>query len=72
MNDTSVRELDRRAADGLDIRLLWNSATGQVTVTVHDTHSGDRLKIDVDGADALVAFHHPFAYAAEHIDLVAA
>jgi hypothetical protein len=62
-SDTYLRELDRRQSDGIDVRLLWNSATDRVTVSVHDTKLGDSFELDVDGAEALDAFHHPYAYA---------
>jgi hypothetical protein len=32
-------------------------------VAVEDERSGESFELAVDGADALSAFHHPFAYA---------
>ena len=61
--ELAIRELDHRTSDGIDVRLLWNSATNRVTVRVHDTKLGESFELDVDGADALDAFHHPYAYA---------
>jgi hypothetical protein len=61
--DTYLRELDHRQSDGIDVRLLWNSATNRVSVSVHDTKLGESFELDVDGAEALDAFHHPYAYA---------
>jgi len=58
-----VRELDRRTSDGIDVSLLWHSQTNSVTVAVHDERDGHRLEFEVDPADVLRAFHHPFAYA---------
>ena len=61
----SIRELDRRDADGVDVRLLWNAADGAVSVAVHDATTGDAFTLDVlDGDRALALFAHPFAYAA--------
>jgi len=62
---TSTRELARRRNDGLDIRLLWDSESDQVTVSLHDARSGEGFELEV-GPDerALDVFHHPFAYAA--------
>ena len=37
---TTIRELDWRSSDGIDVRLLWNSVTDEIVVTVHDTRSG--------------------------------
>jgi len=61
--ETSVRELDRRTNDRIDVRLLWNSRTNRVSVAVEDQGSGESFELVVDGADALAAFHHPYAYA---------
>ena len=72
--DKSIRELDRRINDGIDVRLLWNSVTEQVAVAVHDTRANDTFEFQVAAADALIAFHHPYAYANHHRtgDLLAA
>ena len=60
---TEVRELDRRTSDGIDVRLLWNSHTNRVSVAVKDERFGESFEFDADSADALAAFHHPFAHA---------
>jgi hypothetical protein len=65
---TAVRELDRRINDGFDVRLLWEPETNCVFVTVDHQRSGDALTLAVDPADALEAFHHPFAYAGKDYD----
>jgi hypothetical protein len=61
------RELDRRQANGLEVVLLWNG-NDSVSVSVNDSGSGDAFELEVDAADALDAFRHPFAYAAGHGD----
>jgi len=58
-----LRELDRRANNGIVVRLLWNAGAGRVSVAVQDTRAGDSLEFEVEGSDALAAFHHPYAYA---------
>ena len=59
-----LRELDRRHADGIDVRLLWNRWTDRVLVAVSDTRTGARFSVDVPaGARPLHVFHHPYAYA---------
>ena len=58
-------ELAFRESDGLAVSLLWNAATNRVKVAVDDTRLDEQFDIDVLGAEALAAFHHPFAYAAE-------
>jgi hypothetical protein len=62
-SDTEIRELDRRFADGIDVRLLWNARTNLVMVAVDDERSGESFEVYVDSSEALFAFHHPFAYA---------
>jgi hypothetical protein len=60
-----TRELDSRLSDGIDVRLLWNSENGHVSVAVSDTKTGEAFELHVpDGARALDVFHHPYAYAA--------
>ena len=74
---TEVRELDHRGADGIEVSLLWRSLTNSVLVAVVDDATGAQFEFDVDAADALDAFRHPYAYArgAEHetmtLDIVA-
>jgi hypothetical protein len=64
-NHTTLRELAHRRNDGLDIRLLWDSASDRVSVALHDGKSGDGFEVEVGpGERALDVFHHPFAYAA--------
>lgn len=60
---TTIRELDRRASDGIEVRLLWNSDTNGVSVAVEDERSGESFELPVDGADARAAFLHPYAFA---------
>jgi hypothetical protein len=64
-HSTTARELAHRRNDGLDIRLLWDSATDRVSVSLHDEKTGEGFEVEV-GPDerALDVFHHPFAYAA--------
>jgi hypothetical protein len=57
-------ELAVRENDDLAVSLLWSRATGRVKVAVVDAHLDEQFEIHVPGADALAAFHHPFAYAA--------
>jgi hypothetical protein len=62
--DLTLRELDSRSGDGLDIRLLSNPDDDSLTVAVADVRSEEFLVIPVSAQDAAAAFHHPFAYAA--------
>jgi hypothetical protein len=66
MTDTdSTFELDSRTNDGIEVRLLWHAPENRVTVTAHDTRSGEVVEIPVRRPErALEVFHHPYAYAA--------
>ena len=57
------RELASRESDGLEVSLLWSKTADRVKVTVADSKLEQEFELDVAGADALAAFHHPFAYA---------
>ena len=59
-----VRELDARAAEGIDVRLFWHPATDTVSISVFDSTREESFELVVESAEALDAFHHPFAYAA--------
>lgn len=61
---TSVRELDHRRNDGIDVTLLWEARTDRLSLAVVDEDSGESLTFGIDPTDALTAFHHPYAYAA--------
>jgi hypothetical protein len=62
-SETVIRELDHRAGDGIDVRLLWNALTDQVVLAVHDARTDESFELQVPAADALFAFHHPYVYA---------
>lgn len=59
----SRRELDRRASNGIVVRLMWNARVGRVSVAVQDTRADDSFEFEVQRSEALAAFHHPYAYA---------
>jgi hypothetical protein len=59
-----ARELDARAAEGIDVRLFWHPTTGTVSISVFDSTREESFALVVDSEKALDAFHHPFAYAA--------
>jgi hypothetical protein len=63
-----VRELDCRTSDGIEVRLLWDQITTDVWVQVDDTRSGDSFRFPVAAADALRAFHHPYAYVQDNAE----
>jgi hypothetical protein len=61
---SSWRELARRHADGLDVALLWNKSADRLKLSVFDSRFEEQLDLEVEAADGLNAFYHPFAYAA--------
>jgi hypothetical protein len=67
-SEVAGRELDRRSNYGFDVMLLWDPETNGVSVAVEDQRYGFSLSFQVDPADALDAFQHPFAYASNDND----
>ena len=57
-------ELAHRTNDGIDVTLFWSKAPNRVTISVFHARSPTALEVEVDGAEALDAFNHPYAYAA--------
>ncbi len=58
----TLRELDRRHNNGIDVALLWNSQTNRLFVFVEDERGGDSFELEVAPSDAMHAFTHPYAY----------
>jgi hypothetical protein len=61
-------ELARRAGSGLEVLLLRSRSSDRVKVVVMDERLCHHLDFDIAEADALGAFHHPFAHAAGWMD----
>jgi hypothetical protein len=58
-------ELARRSFAGIDVTILWSSATNIVSVAVDDEPAGNHFELVVDDdANVLEVFRHPYAYAA--------
>jgi hypothetical protein len=58
------RELAHRAANPIEVTLLWSEADNTVAVQVLDIEAGQAFELSVSGDRALDAYHHPYAYAA--------
>lgn len=58
-----LRELAHRASIDVDVTLAWAPDSNTVVVLCHES-DGRSLEFAVRGEDAMLAFHHPFAYAA--------
>jgi hypothetical protein len=69
MTSSTLRELDHRVNDGIDVQLLWRPEDDRVLVAVSDARTGHAFTITV-AADqrALDVFHHPYAYAPSGAD----
>jgi hypothetical protein len=64
MTSSTLRELDHRVNDGIDVTLFWRPEDDRVLVSVSDARTGQAFTIAVaEGQRALDVFHHPFAYA---------
>jgi len=59
----SRKELAYRASNGIEVTLFWEKPTTRVAVRVSDMQFGEIFEFEVEGANALDAFHHPYAYA---------
>jgi hypothetical protein len=60
-------EVAKRAANGLEVVLLWNRSSNRVKVAVSDERLCHHLDFEVARAHALSVFHHPFAYATSRL-----
>jgi hypothetical protein len=58
-------ELAVRENEGLAISLLWTRSAGRVKVAVADARFDEQFEFDVADTDALAAYYHPFAFAAD-------
>jgi len=61
------RELARRAANGIEVAVLWNSSLNRLKVAVSDERLCHHLDFELDDADAIDAFRQPFADATAHL-----
>jgi hypothetical protein len=66
-NDILFQELDQRESDGISVSLLWRRLDDSIAVSVHDSRSDERFSLRVAAEQALDAFRHPFAYAAQSL-----
>ena len=63
MPSETIRELDHRHADGIDVSLLWDPNSDTVSIEVRDERRGESMRFEIDPAEAHAAFQHPYAYA---------
>jgi hypothetical protein len=63
MHATPLRELAHRAHDGLEVTLLWDPRSNEVSIDVVDERHNSSFLLPVDPGSALDAFNHPYVYA---------
>jgi hypothetical protein len=61
----TLKELDYRARDGIEVSLLWSPESGQLAVVVVDEAVGEEFAMEVAPEEATEVFRHPFAYVAQ-------
>jgi hypothetical protein len=61
-SNSRIVDLADRHSNDLDVVLLWGRGTGRLWVNVTHRRSGRTARIDATPTNALVVFHHPFAY----------
>jgi hypothetical protein len=67
VTESRRRELAFRANDGIEVTLLWQPGTDDVTVCVCDQRAGAYFEIRPAPRCALDAFYHPYSYAPQSI-----
>ncbi len=63
MLHAASRELAYRNKNGLEVTLLWNPSSNEVSVEVIDQLDDSGFRLPIAGHLALDAFNHPYAYA---------
>jgi hypothetical protein len=57
-----LKELAYREQADVAVTLLWNAASGGVSVELFDRSDGTKAFVPVPGSCALDAFQHPYLY----------
>ena len=66
MSHAAFRELSHRNQNGLEVTLLWDPRSNEVSVEVIDHLDDGGFRVPIAGHLALDAFNHPYAYAQSH------
>ena len=66
MLHAAVKELAYRNQNGLEVTLLWDSRSNEVSVEAVDQLDDSGFRLPIPGHLALDAFNHPYAYAQSH------
>jgi hypothetical protein len=59
-----TREMAQRLSGPDEVLLLWHPDSDRVELSVRNLATGVGCEIEIEPADAIDAFYHPFAYAA--------
>ena len=59
---TPMRELAHRHAGGIDVTLMWDAEADRAFVLVVDDRSGTAFEVEVEDANPMHVFHHPYVY----------
>jgi hypothetical protein len=59
---STIRELNYRNSNGIEVFLLWDMLSDETFVSVSDSASGSEEMFPVAPENAADAFHHPYAY----------
>lgn len=68
IRNQTTRELAVRSSAGIDVTLLWDARTDELTVTVFDSSTDELFELPAERERALDVFNHPFAYAARCVE----
>ena len=66
MSHAARRELAYRNQNGLEVTLLWDPRSNEISVEVIDHRDDSGFRLPIAGHLALAAFNHPYAYAPSH------
>jgi hypothetical protein len=66
MSHAAVKELASRNQNGVEVTLLWDPRSNDVSVEVIDRRDDSGFSLPIPGHLALDTFHHPYAYAQSH------
>ena len=61
-------QLAHRAHDGLQVTLLWDEESNEVSIGVIDERNDSSFWLPIAPGSALDAFNHPYAYAPAWIE----
>ena len=56
-------DLAQREIQGIDFILWWDPPSGELAVSVLDSHTGDAFVVPAAAEAALDVFYHPYAFA---------